>query len=195
MSTMSTTKTTTQSERESLVASDPNPKRLHAVTHRKDLGHNRYCGPGAVSIVTGRTAECAVRWMLLARGYEPGDRNGGIKGSWAREVGVALHSLGYTLGMGRSTSSPRPTLARWLRERTPEQRRRTYLVSAGSHFLVVRGNKVACSITGEPVNLRAYPHRRYRVRTVYPVTLRTDEEGARLRRLRREPLPELPEEL
>lgn len=168
---------------------DADPKRLHAVTHRKDLGNNRYCGPAAVSIITGRTAECAVRWMLVARGYEPGERNGGIKGSWASEVGRALHALGYTLGMGRGVEN-RPTLARWLRDRTPAQRARTYLVSAGSHFLVVRGNKVACSLTGAPVNLRAYPHRRYRVRSYYPVTLRTDSEGGRLRRLRTEPMPE-----
>lgn len=168
---------------------DADPKRLHAVTHRKDLGHNRYCGPAAVSIITGRTAECAVRWMLVARGYEPGERNGGIKGSWASEVSRALHALGYTLGMGRCVEG-RPTLARWLRERTPAQRARTYLVSAGQHFLVVRGNKIACGLTGSPVNLRAYPHRRKRMQTVYPVTLRADSEGGRIRRLRTEPMPE-----
>jgi len=74
--------------------------------------------------------------------------------------------------------------------RTAQQRARTYLVSAGSHFLVVRGNKVACGRTGSPVNLRAYPNRRMRVRSFYPVTLRADSEGGRLRRLRTEPLPE-----
>lgn len=168
------------------------PKRLHAVTHRKDLGRNRYCGPGAVSIITGRTAECAVRWILAGRGYGPRERNGGIKGTFGVEVGEALHALGYELGMSHSAAidGKRPTLARWLRERTPEQRRRTYLVSAGGHWIVVRGNKVACSITGAPVNLREYPHRRYRVRRYSRVTLREDAEGARLRRLRTEPLPE-----
>jgi hypothetical protein len=169
---------------------DADPKRLHAVTHRADLGHNRYCGPAAVSIITGRTAECAVRWMLVARGYEPGERNGGIKGSWATEVGRALHALGYKLDAGEDWLRDRPTLARWLRDRTPAQRARTYLVSAGHHFLVVRGNKIACSLTGAPVNLRAYPHRRYRVRHYYRVTLRADSEGGRLRRLRTEPMPE-----
>jgi hypothetical protein len=43
---------------------------------------------------------------------------------------------------------------------------------------------------GAHADLRDYPHRRYRVRCYYPVTLRADWEGGRLRRLRTEPMPE-----
>lgn len=133
-------------------------KPLHAVT-----GRNRFCGPAALSTVSGfSTDECArvIRDCHFARHARS---RGGVKGTSTFEMMEAFRALGYFLGrtIRPKVDGKRPTLAAWLRSRT--DRRATFLVMITGHWVVVRGNKFCDSFTREPVNLSKAPHRRCRV--------------------------------
>ncbi len=138
--------------------------KINPVTHVEDprLPHNKWCGPAAVSILTGMPAELAAEWIRIRRGKSGTTK--GIRGTSYSEVTSALAAAGcriWTCGF-----EPNKTLTHWLKRRN---RKATYLVEAGDHYIVVRGNKACCGKVGEVVSVRKIPGRRARVNRVWRI--------------------------
>lgn len=118
-----------------------------------------------------------------------------IKGTSTGSVKTALASFGYQMRTvilpeietdpkplslaqqvlfsprrGKRPGLNTPTLATFLRKRTPDQRKATMLLNVSNHWVVVEGRRLADTFTkGVPVTIGKAPHRRKRVRAAYIV--------------------------
>lgn len=136
---------------------------------KESASGNHYCGPAALSIITGRSVEEICRLMRI---QVTGQR--AIKGLHGWQVVRGLALLGYHAAGIPVASSwldfNRPTLAAWLRrQRKPED---VYLVGVTGHWIVVRGRKIADNHNPNGVFLRRYQHRRRRVLKAWLITKR-----------------------
>lgn len=146
---------------------------------RPATGHNRYCGPGALSIILRiDTGEAAA----LLRKVTGRRQITGVHEPWMRR---ALESKGY-----RVQSQPVPdkiTLAGWLKEHPVSQRgTKVYLITAGNHYVVVQGRRGGCNQTKGPVALKDMKKRRGIVGSVvvvYPPTVEAKKKVAAERKL------------
>lgn len=129
--------------------------KLHAVKHDPALYRNRYCGPAAFSAITGKPAEHGARLMRQISGRPA------IKGVHHLDLRESLFQMGYRTKSRAMVK--RPTLARFLRERTGELTTAMLLIELSSHYIVVKGRKAVDNFTEEPKFIRKFPHRRARV--------------------------------
>jgi hypothetical protein len=132
--------------------------------HDVKRGSNRFCGPAALSAITGRAVDEIVAGFHATY---PGKR---VKGTHAWELNRVLDLYGLRLYGKSIAGGSRPTLAAWLRaskaDRTPG---RVFLLAAGNHWVVVSGRRMVCGKTKTVVSVRQYPHRRARVTEVHEV--------------------------
>lgn len=162
--------------------------KINPVTHAEhpDLPRNKWCGPAAISIITGMPAELAAEWIRIRRGQSGTTK--GIMGTMEGEVLSALTAAGcrvlneyYTKDEARRIASQklsfeekqavrrsrkRVTLTQWMRAR---DRKATYLLVAGNHYIVVRGNKACCGKTQDVVSVKKIPGRRSLVKSVWRI--------------------------
>lgn len=127
-------------------------------------GQNRWCGPAAISFLTGLDTDQAAK---LIRQYT-GKR---------QVIGTDEDAMRYVLGQygicmvemdHYPDKAARPTLVQWLRLTRRERGQRTYLVSAGDHWQLISGRRYACGKVGGIVSLRdPGVSRRARVRQVW----------------------------
>jgi hypothetical protein len=131
---------------------------------------NRYCGPSAISAVTGMTTGEAARLIRHVGGRKS------VKGSYVSEVTRALEMCNikstyknFDLKLSRSKG---PTLAAWLRHTVKERTaKRVFLIVAGHHFQLVQGRRYVCGILKEPTSVRdKRVKRRARVSNVYELS-------------------------
>ncbi len=151
--------------------------KLNQVRHAKrgpKLG--QWCGPTALSIITGRTIDhcaklCAEKandirirndgwgWRDLKRKHTAAT----IKGTYAREVLYALHKMGY-----RETRVelpiPRESLLRYMRGRGGAEWKSVMLVVAGNHWLVLHKDTIADSYRPNGVHYEEHPKRYCKLR-------------------------------
>ncbi len=160
------------------------PTKLHEVTHAPGEFRETYCGPAAVSAITGRTAECASAWINFGRGY---DKPRKVKSTGSGDLATALRLLGYLLSQ-QPQPEPRVTVAKWLRQRNARQRTSVWLILAGHHWFVVRGNLVVDNVRGR-VTLSKGPKRRAFVTEAYHVTEMAGASHAAVRRRRSDTWP------
>lgn len=114
---------------------------------------NRYCGPSAISAITGMNTGEAARMIRHVSGRKS------VKGSADWEVREVLERCGirsvrenFGLKLGRSKG---PTLAAWLRHTKKERTaKRVFLIVAGWHYQLVQGRRIVCGILGEPTSIR-----------------------------------------
>jgi hypothetical protein len=114
---------------------------------------NRYCGPSAISAITGMNTGEAARMIRHVGGRKS------VKGSFDWEVREVLERCGirsvrenFGLKLGRSKG---PTLAAWLRHTVKERTaKRVFLIVAGWHYQLVQGRRIVCGILGEPKSIR-----------------------------------------
>lgn len=150
---------------------------INPVNHQKG-DTNRYCGPSAISIVTGMASGEAARLLRHVSGKSS------IKGTSDWHMQRALSMCGITAKSisVKPTAKPstrkikdgfkterRPTIAEWLRN-TAETRSsgRVFLVSAGHHWQIITGRRFCCGQTKAIVSLtHEKVHRRARVDDVY----------------------------
>ena len=118
---------------------------------RAAKGHNRFCGPAALSIIAGiDTAEAAA---VIRKGN--GARS--VKGTSHFDLLRALATLGYKASSAAKIDpfkrKTNPTIAAWLKsdERDGQS---LYLISAGYHWQVVQGRRFCCGITKDIVSIR-----------------------------------------
>ena len=140
---------------------------------RRREGDNTFCGPAALSALTGRTVDSCVKEVHAARGYDgflSGYRRRPVKGMHNWEMTRALARLGFharpMLVCGK------PTIAgfmRWLKKQpywSPEKR---YLINVTGHYVVMRGIKLFDNHNPEGVFFGKYGHRRVRVKHAWEV--------------------------
>ena len=116
-------------------------------------GKNRWCGPAALSILTGMTTDDASR---LVRSITLKSKCTGMH--W-NEMLVALMQCGFQCVRRphRYKGNNRITLSRWVKENKSNlslQRTggyKTYLISAGYHFQIIQGPMYVDNHVKEPV--------------------------------------------
>jgi hypothetical protein len=106
---------------------------------------NRYCGPSAISILTGMGTGEAARLLRAV------SRRTAIKGASTASVIRALDRCGVRYS--RAQVEPKQTLAGWLKLTHGQRGGRFFLIVAGNHFQVVSGNRYACGRTNDVVEL------------------------------------------
>ena len=130
-------------------------------------GHNRFCGPAALSIIAGiDTAEAAAVIRKVSRKRS-------VTGTTHWEILQSLKLLGFESSSAAKVNpldrKTNPTLAAWLKsdERDGQS---LYLVSAGYHWQVVQGRRFCCGLTGKIVSIRDEKvKRRARVAAVWRI--------------------------
>ena len=145
--------------------------KLRPVNHAKG-DTNRYCGPSAISAVTGMTSGEAARLLRSVTGRTA------IKGASSASVCSALARCGvcvervehrarvFTADFWRFEAYP--TLAAWLKATHGTRGGKVLLVSAGHHWQVVSGNRFVCGQTRDVVALdHPKVHRHAEVKAVY----------------------------
>ncbi len=139
---------------------------LHPVK-RATKASSKWCGPSAISILTGLDTRDTARLLRSVGGRRA------IKGSYWSEMHSALSKLGFRLDPCRIplTSVPpkRLTLIAWLKRSRAERGSDTFLFTAGHHFAVVQGRRYACGQSKEIVPFARIPHRCARMEEVYKV--------------------------
>jgi hypothetical protein len=139
--------------------------KIHQVKDGNSSGDkNLFCGPSAISILTGMTTGEAARLLRAVSGRRQ------IKGTGDGLIYKGLARCG--LRMKHLPIRLRPmTLNQWLKltvaERTPG---RVFLISAGNHWQVITGRRYACGRIREIVSIRdKRVKRRCRVEDVYEI--------------------------
>ena len=145
---------------------------------------NRYCGPSAISAVTGMPTGSAAKLLRIVGGRKA------IKGAYVGEVKSALYkcnilaepskptTLGVKMpdGTDRKTWSqePRVTLAQWLKHsKTIRTSGRIFLIVAGNHYQLVSGRKFTCGRVRDIISIRGKGvKRRSRVERVFELVAR-----------------------
>jgi hypothetical protein len=135
---------------------------------RAAKGHNRFCGPAALSIIAGiDTAEAAALIRHVSRKRS-------VTGTTFGELLCSLALLGFG---ARSVAKvdplyPKfnPTLAAWLKSEDRDGKA-LYLIAAGNHWQVVQGRRFCCGLTREIVSIRDDKvKRRARITGVWEIT-------------------------
>lgn len=134
---------------------------------RAAKGHNRFCGPAALSIIAGvDTAEAAAVIRHVSRKRS-------VTGTSHWEILRSLALLGF-----KSTSAAKvdalnpkrnPTLAGWLKS-DERDGNALYLIAAGHHWQVVQGRRFCCGLTRDIVSIRDEKvKRRARITAVFKI--------------------------
>jgi len=132
----------------------------------RDRRNPAYCGPTAVSALTGAYADEVVDLIKQRRGD---DRP--VQGTSPEELQHAFHQFGYDLlYVANLAANNPPSLARWERERTDADFEQSWLLIVDNHWVAVRGWWICDSLytRSVPVRIRKTgPHRLTRVNYVY----------------------------
>lgn len=171
--------------------------RLKRPTHESTIRsrQNKFCGPAAISAITGISCEQASREIAAhrdrvgygARTYRSVDDSQAVRGSYTDEVLAVLKAHGFTsrevFGAKNWTFDDRqvwspawgeyrdslristPTFKQWWTGRDSKTKRSLCLVVIGNHFVVVRGENVSDNQEGLK-RLAKSRHNRKRVKEV-----------------------------
>lgn len=146
---------------------------IHPVKHVKNNA-NRFCGPSAVSAITGMPSGDAARLIR----YVSGKRS--VMGTGDSEVRRALAMCGVTTRPihtpwwvnDRKPHKLAPTLAGWFKETVAMRSAgRVFLIVAGHHWQVVSGRRYVCGLVEQIISITdKRVKRRAKVQRVYEVT-------------------------
>jgi len=141
---------------------------IKAVNHgTTKADNNGYCGPSAISAITGMTTGEAARLIRLESGQTR------VRGTHTNHLLYVLSKCNvrherrsFGLKLHRRTG---PTLAGWLKATVKERTaHRVFLLVAGWHWQLVQGRRYVCGLVGEPVSIKSKKiKRRARVAEVY----------------------------
>lgn len=141
---------------------------LHPVK-RGTKASNRYCGPAALSILTGLDTKDTARLLRDVSGFRS------IKGTSRGAMKAALIKLGINV-MRWSIPNTFPcikplTFVQWERvTRIARDTDDTFLLVMGHHWAVIKGRRYACGLTKKPVGFKDIPHRKARVTDAWLLT-------------------------
>lgn len=149
--------------------------KIFNVRHGNGSDKNGFCGPSAISALTGMSSGEAARLLRFVT------RKRSIKGTHTSSMREALMMCGVGLAArrvvvenyrdkkGRSRTRGVNTLVGWLSETVSMRTTgRVFLVVAGNHWQIITGRRYVCGQTGEIVSITDKKvKRRARVTEVY----------------------------
>jgi hypothetical protein len=150
------------------------PITIRPVNHGpKNKDRNRYCGPSAISALTGCTTGEAAYLIRHLTGKKM------VAGTTDGQVLKALDTFnirGVSEKVEKTPEGKKPTLANWLKTPTKQRTDGTaWLVVAGNPWQIIRGRRYGCGISGEVVSIRDEKvKRRARVARVYHLLVGSD---------------------
>lgn len=121
-------------------------------------GQNRYCGPAAISIISGIDTTRAAKLIRQVSGKVM------VCGVAVCHMRSALFKLGYEI---RSVKYVGKTLAQWLS--SDRSLTAMYLVESGLHYSIVQGDQYCCGQTKKVVHISKAAHRRSHMENVWEV--------------------------
>jgi len=138
--------------------------KLHEVNRKK--GGNRYCGPAAVSVLTGVDTDTASK---IIRSENPRIR--AVRGLAEVDLFRALKACGMTVETV-PLKKKRGTLINWINEnRDARTDDAVFLIVAGHHYQIINGSRYICGLTNTFVPFfHEKVKRRAHVRGVYRIT-------------------------
>lgn len=132
-------------------------------------GEKVWCGPAAVSILTGVPLQRST--MTLAE--IAGEDFFYLAGTYEEEVLRALRRFGYKATPSREFAdrypTSDPTLLRYMSHRTPPEKLRMMLVEVTGHWVTAHLDRLADGWTKRPVPMAEFPKLGRRVRAVWGV--------------------------
>lgn len=136
---------------------------------RKKRGSNRFCGPNALSAITGfDTLHTAALLRKVSRKRS-------ITGVAVAHMLLALRHLGIRAEMiaayAQVPAKQRPTLQAWAADSVYKRRDDVILCVAGHHYSLVQGDRYVCGISKAVVPLSEAPYRRHRLASAYRLEL------------------------
>lgn len=132
---------------------------LHELDETGHTVGQKWCGPAALSILTG----VPLRDTKALAARVAGETYTSIEGMWEEEMVLALHQLGYgsrkipVYERYHKTTPCGPTLRRFLREREPLETVQPMLIAVEGHFLCAHMHYLADNSTGRPVRAECFP--------------------------------------
>lgn len=138
------------------------------LSFHKPHGKNRYCGPGALSAITGLSSDDIA---AIARLNSPG--RGPVRGmSNAELVGVVERLGGKAELVGIGSPATKQTLAQWLDARPDHLRERMLVVNVTGHYVAALRDKVICTMQGrEAQHILSARCRRWTFKRAWAITL------------------------
>ncbi len=129
----------------------------------RNKGDNTYCGPAALSLLTGHHVSLCCHYVRKVR-FNARPVKAISNGTMVR----TLEHMGKKVAPVTFTGSPTLVgLVRRLRARRPAQR---FLIRTTGHFLVLQGRRVYDNLNPTGVFFGKYNHRRYRVLAAWEVS-------------------------
>jgi len=142
-------------------------RKLYTPSSRHDDGTNVYCAPFCLMAITGKTPEQAYRSIRKATNRYHGRA---IKGMPMADIVRTFKHCGYNMEFMHKLRDKTPTLAQWVRERTAEERRQTFLIASTTHVFIVSGNTFIDTRSKGQVKIDDAPHRRTRIESYFRIT-------------------------
>lgn len=144
---------------------------LHKLNLEGFGGGTKWCGPSAVSILTGRPLAHTTAMLAYAEDI-PYDEVGGV---WREDAVLMLHTLGYRcvpidVVSRFSDTECGPTLKRFWEERRMDEVVNPLLIEIHGHLLTSHYGFAADNWTGGPVPLAQFPKQRRLVKWAGIVT-------------------------
>lgn len=136
-------------------------QRLH-----KPHGKNHYCGPTALSAITGLSRD-----DIAAMARQHSGRRA-IKGMFDGEAFAVIRQLGGSVRVARDYRGERETLAQWLDRRPDYLRDQVLLVAVTGHYVAVLRDIVVCSMQGgEARHILSARCRNHQLRAAWAIEL------------------------
>jgi hypothetical protein len=147
---------------------------------------NTFCGPAALSLITGKHVDKCVKEVRDFRNDRHGFQRRNVRGMWNAEIVRVLDRMGFVserkYPFEYDTLKLDPTLVafmRWLKKRGQWSAKKVYLINVTGHYLVMKGIKLFDNRHPEGVFFGKYDHRRRRVKYVWEVTKRCKRSTSR----------------
>ena len=131
-----------------------------------ELTRRTWCGAYALATLTGKPVDLIEDHINRYRKKKLGSR---VARTDVNELRHVFKMLGQDVEDTERLFGGM-TFARWLRERSPEQRKAKYLVLVTNHWVAVQGNKMNDTWVKAPTFIRRAPHRRKRMQLIIKLT-------------------------
>lgn len=138
------------------------------LSFHKPHGKNRYCGPGALSAVTGLSSDDIA---AIARFNHPG--RGPVRGMSNAELVAVVECLGGKAELvGIGSPAAKQTLAQWLDARPDHLREKMLVINVTGHYVAALRDKVICTLQGrEAQHILSARCRRWVFKRAWAITL------------------------